>query len=275
MKTDAGKKEPARCQPPPGGASRPCPVGCTRRRARVVSAGAFIKAVLERGLQAELADHLGYDSESSAGTPSSMTERGGPAGRGSPNSRTGPTPEAVQTEVGPVAFDQPRVPGLLQRAGWYRLRRLAFHAGYRCGALFRFRDARRCGDRCAARHADVGRKSSVGEQPDAHDRVLDAVVVLGFTLAGDPWGRGQGMGKDAAGLGAPVPPLRPPRQRGIRRAQAARSCVTALSPRPKRAPLVSTRRQEMCAVIASVREFSLQPPVEEWRASIGRPAWAR
>ena len=36
----------------------------------------MIKAVLERGLQAELTEHLGYD-------------KGDPAGRGSPNSRNG------------------------------------------------------------------------------------------------------------------------------------------------------------------------------------------
>ena len=38
----------------------------------------MVKAVLERGLAAELTEHLGY-------------ERGDPAGRGSPNSRNGST----------------------------------------------------------------------------------------------------------------------------------------------------------------------------------------
>lgn len=55
----------------------------------------LIKAVLERGLQAELADHLGY-------------EKGDAAGRGSPNSRNGFTPKTVATEVGAVALDVPR-----------------------------------------------------------------------------------------------------------------------------------------------------------------------
>ena len=55
----------------------------------------MIKAVLERGLQAELTDHLGY-------------EKGDPAGRGSPNSRNGTTPKVVATEVGEVALDGPR-----------------------------------------------------------------------------------------------------------------------------------------------------------------------
>jgi len=56
---------------------------------------AMIKAVLERGLQAELSEHLGY-------------EKGDPAGRGSPNARNGSTPKTVATEVGDVALDTPR-----------------------------------------------------------------------------------------------------------------------------------------------------------------------
>jgi putative transposase len=51
----------------------------------------MIKAVLERGLQAELTDHLGY-------------ERGDRAGWGSPNSRNGSTPKTVATEVGDVGL---------------------------------------------------------------------------------------------------------------------------------------------------------------------------
>src|SRR5215217_9618130 len=45
----------------------------------------MVKAVLERGLAAELTEHLGY-------------ERGDPAGRGSPNSRNGSTPKTLATE---------------------------------------------------------------------------------------------------------------------------------------------------------------------------------
>jgi putative transposase len=56
---------------------------------------ALVKAVLERGLAAELSDHLGY-------------EKGDPAGRGSPNSRNGYTPKTVATEVGPVGLEVPR-----------------------------------------------------------------------------------------------------------------------------------------------------------------------
>jgi putative transposase len=55
----------------------------------------LIKAVLEKGLEVERTDHLGY-------------EAGDPAGRGSPNSRNGSTPKTVQTEVGPVEVATPR-----------------------------------------------------------------------------------------------------------------------------------------------------------------------
>lgn len=56
---------------------------------------ALVKAVLERGLQAELSDHLGYD-------------KGDPAGRGAPDSRNGYTTKTVSTEVGPVGLAVPR-----------------------------------------------------------------------------------------------------------------------------------------------------------------------
>jgi len=55
----------------------------------------MVKAVLERGLQAELTEHLGY-------------ERGDPAGRGSPNSRNGSTPKTLATEVGAIGLHTPR-----------------------------------------------------------------------------------------------------------------------------------------------------------------------
>jgi putative transposase len=55
----------------------------------------LVKAVLERGLQVELTDHLGYD-------------KGDPAGRVIPNSRNGTTPKTLSTEVGPVPLDAPR-----------------------------------------------------------------------------------------------------------------------------------------------------------------------
>jgi putative transposase len=66
---------------------------------RLAGEGGFlpemIKAVLERGLQAELTDHLGY-------------EKGDPAGRGSPNSRNGSTSKTLSTEVGEVPLAVPR-----------------------------------------------------------------------------------------------------------------------------------------------------------------------
>ena len=66
---------------------------------RLTGEGGFlpemIKAVLERGLQAELTEHLGY-------------EKGDPAGRGSPNPRNGSTPKTLATEVGEVPLDTPR-----------------------------------------------------------------------------------------------------------------------------------------------------------------------
>src|SRR5215207_10628285 len=65
----------------------------------LTGAGGFlpelVKAVLERGMDAELTDHLGY-------------ERGDPAGRGSPNSRNGTTPKTVQSQIGPMGLDVPR-----------------------------------------------------------------------------------------------------------------------------------------------------------------------
>jgi putative transposase len=66
---------------------------------RLTGPGGFltemVKAVLERGLQAELTEHLGYG-------------RDDPAGRGSGNSRNGTTAKTVLTEVGPVSLDVPR-----------------------------------------------------------------------------------------------------------------------------------------------------------------------
>ena len=53
------------------------------------------KAVLERALDEELTDHLGY-------------VRHDPAGRGSGNSRNGKTPKVVLTEAGAVDLDVPR-----------------------------------------------------------------------------------------------------------------------------------------------------------------------
>lgn len=53
------------------------------------------KKVLERAMDTELTDHLGY-------------EKGDPAGRGSGNSRNGTTPKTVHTDIGTVPLDVPR-----------------------------------------------------------------------------------------------------------------------------------------------------------------------
>ena len=53
------------------------------------------KRLLERAMDEELTDHLGY-------------ERGDTAGRGSGNSRNGSTPKRLLTPVGPVDLDVPR-----------------------------------------------------------------------------------------------------------------------------------------------------------------------
>lgn len=55
----------------------------------------LIKAVLERGLQAELAEHLGY-------------EKGDPGARFYPNSRNGTTPKSVSAEIGDFDLAIPR-----------------------------------------------------------------------------------------------------------------------------------------------------------------------
>jgi len=69
------------------------------RGVALTGAGGFlpemIKAVLERGMAAELTDHLGY-------------EKGDRVGHGSGNSRNGTTSKTVGTEVGDITLDQPR-----------------------------------------------------------------------------------------------------------------------------------------------------------------------
>ena len=76
----------------------------------------MVRAVLERGLAAELTGHLGY-------------EKGDPAGRGTPNSRNGSSPKTVATEVGPVPLAVPR-----DRAGSFEPR-LVPRGSRRAGGL--------------------------------------------------------------------------------------------------------------------------------------------
>lgn len=54
-----------------------------------------LKAALERGLEAELSEHLGY-------------ERGDPDAAAYPNSRNGTSAKTLSTEVGDVGLDVPR-----------------------------------------------------------------------------------------------------------------------------------------------------------------------
>ena len=51
--------------------------------------------ILSRGLEVEMADHLGY-------------EKGDPAGWGSGNNRNGSFPKTVQTDAGTVGVEMPR-----------------------------------------------------------------------------------------------------------------------------------------------------------------------
>jgi putative transposase len=66
---------------------------------RLTGPGGFlselVRSVLERGLQAELTQHLGYGKHEAAG-------------KGSGNSRNGHTAKTVQTEVGPIDVKVPR-----------------------------------------------------------------------------------------------------------------------------------------------------------------------
>jgi putative transposase len=55
----------------------------------------LVKAVLERGMAAELTDHLGY-------------ERGDPGAAEFPNSRNGSMPKTLETDVGQVELETPR-----------------------------------------------------------------------------------------------------------------------------------------------------------------------
>ena len=55
----------------------------------------LIKATLERGLKAELTEHLGYEKDD-------------PEARFYPNSRNGTTPNTVPAEIGDLDLDIPR-----------------------------------------------------------------------------------------------------------------------------------------------------------------------
>src|SRR6186713_504911 len=67
----------------------------------------MVKAVLERGLQAELTEHLGY-------------ERGDPAGRGSPNSRNGSTRKPCRPRSGRWGWTPRATAPASSSPGWSR-----------------------------------------------------------------------------------------------------------------------------------------------------------
>lgn len=116
------------------------------------------KQLLERVLDEELTDHVGY-------------ERGDPAGNGSGNSRNGTTPKRVLTEVGPVDLDVPRdrnatfqpgiVPKGTTRLGGFNDNIIAWYA-----TGMTTRDIRR----------QIRRMYHVDVSADLISRVTDAVV---------------------------------------------------------------------------------------------------
>ena len=116
------------------------------------------KTILERALDEELTDHLGY-------------ERGDPAGRGSGNSRNGSTPKRVLTEVGAVDLDVPRdrngsfdpviVPKGVTRLARFNANIVALYA-----RGLSTRDIRR----------ELKRMYGVDVSPDLVSRVTDGVV---------------------------------------------------------------------------------------------------
>ena len=68
----------------------------------------MIKAVLKRGCRSELAEHLGYD-------------KGDPAGRGSPNMRSGSTLQDDPVRAGPAGSPTSRGTGRgASTRGWSR-----------------------------------------------------------------------------------------------------------------------------------------------------------
>jgi transposase-like protein len=116
------------------------------------------KRILERALDEELTDHLGY-------------ERGDPAGRDNGNSRNGSTPKRVLTEIGAVDLEVPRdregsfipkiVPKGASRLGRFNENIIAFYA-----QGMSTRDIRKT----------LKRLYDVDVSPDLISRVTDGVV---------------------------------------------------------------------------------------------------
>ncbi|MER6377348.1 transposase [Streptomyces mirabilis] len=116
------------------------------------------RAVLERALEAEMSEHLGY-------------ERGDPAGHGSGNSRNGTSPKTVLTDAGAVTLAVPRdrngdfEPRLVPK----NVRRLA---GFNARILFLY--ARGMSVRDIRSH--LAQIYGVEVSPDLISKVTDAVI---------------------------------------------------------------------------------------------------
>lgn len=116
------------------------------------------KVVIERALEEERTDHLGY-------------EKGDPAGRGSGNSRNGTYPKTVLTDIGAVDLDVPRdrngtfepqlVPTHSSRLAGFNARIISLYAGG-----MTVRDIRR----------HLGQIYGVEVSPDLISRVTDGIV---------------------------------------------------------------------------------------------------
>jgi putative transposase len=116
------------------------------------------KTLLERALDEELTDHLGY-------------ERGDPAGRGSGNSRNGATPKRVLTEIGAVDLEVPRdrngsFEPVIVPKGATRLERFNANVIALYARGLTVRDIRR----------ELKRMYGVEVSPDLISRVTDGVV---------------------------------------------------------------------------------------------------
>lgn len=184
--------------------------------------------------------------------------RGDPAGRESPNSRTGPTPKTVQTEVGPVAFDQRPVPGLLHRAGRTALADWLFMRGIDAALTFGFGMGV-----AAVTGALLYTLVWVASFPLENDPILDHHVLgaVSIVVLGSPSGRGQGMwqgrswsGRTRSSVEAPSPTRRPPRGRDTASLNVKiRRCGCGLSwgvtPRLDRRITSSSRRRRSVEVL--------------------------
>ncbi|MEU1535957.1 IS256 family transposase [Streptomyces fagopyri] len=114
------------------------------------------KAVLERALEAEMSEHLGY-------------ERGDLAGHGSGNSRNGTSPKTLLTDAGAIALSVPR-----DRNGDFEPRLIPKNARRLAGFNDRILYARGMSVRDIRSH--LAQTYGVEVSPDLISKVTDAVV---------------------------------------------------------------------------------------------------